>query len=74
MSEPLNLSVSGNLGKSVRILSLRGAHLIAMFARMPVAKEFRRWSLDILDREVAEPVIQPAAPVDFERYLNVNVH
>lgn len=36
-----------------RAFSLRGAHLIAMFARTPVAKEFRRWVLDILDREVA---------------------
>ncbi|ELN2576649.1 hypothetical protein RY966_002368 [Enterobacter kobei] len=59
MSETLNLSVSGNLTKAVRIFSLRGAHLIAMFARTPVAKEFRRWVLDILDREVGEPVAQP---------------
>ncbi|EEF0769285.1 BRO-N domain-containing protein [Salmonella enterica] len=52
MSETVNLGVSGNLSKSVRIFSLRGAHLIAMFARTPVAKEFRCWVLDILDREV----------------------
>ncbi|MDR0770816.1 MAG: Bro-N domain-containing protein [Burkholderiales bacterium] len=38
--------------QEVRVFSLRGAHLIAMFARTPVAKEFRRWVLDILDREV----------------------
>ncbi|WP_354475925.1 P22AR C-terminal domain-containing protein [Pantoea sp. UYEF8] len=37
----------------VRVFSLRGAHLLAMFARTPVAKEFRHWVLDILDREVA---------------------
>lgn len=43
--------------KKVRIFSLRGAHLIAMFARTPVAKEFRRWVLDILDREVAHSPI-----------------
>lgn len=55
MSETLNLSVSGNYQKTVRIFSLRGAHLIAMFARTPVAKEFRRWVLDILDREVGQP-------------------
>ncbi|HGY1777129.1 TPA: Bro-N domain-containing protein [Citrobacter amalonaticus] len=36
----------------VRVFSLRGAHLIAMFARTRVAKEFRRWVLDILEREV----------------------
>ena len=40
-----------------RVFSLRGAHLIAMFARTPVAKEFRRWVLDILDREVAHSPI-----------------
>ena len=42
----------------VRIFSLRGAHLLAMFARTPVAKAFRRWVLDILDQEVvrARPV------------------
>lgn len=37
--------------KDVRIFSLRSAHLVAMFATTPVAKEFRRWVLDIMDRE-----------------------
>ncbi|WP_310596727.1 BRO family protein [Aeromonas aquatica] len=37
--------------KEVRIFSLRGAHLIAMFSRTSLAKEFRRWVLDVLDRE-----------------------
>ncbi|MER2974121.1 P22AR C-terminal domain-containing protein [Klebsiella pneumoniae] len=41
----------------VRVFPLRGAHLIAMFARTPVAKEFRRWVLDILDREVVHSPI-----------------
>lgn len=41
----------------VRVFSLRGAHLIAMFARTPLAKEFRRWVLDILDREVGSSPI-----------------
>ncbi|MDU4243557.1 MAG: BRO family protein [Bifidobacterium longum] len=36
-----------------RVFSLRGAHLVAMFARTVVAKEFRRWVLDLLDREIA---------------------
>lgn len=43
--------------KSVRVFSLRGCHLIAMFATTSVAKEFRRWVLDILDREVAQSPI-----------------
>jgi prophage antirepressor-like protein len=38
--------------QEVRIFSLRGAHLIAMFSRTAVAKEFRRWVLDVLDKEV----------------------
>ncbi|EIT9130671.1 hypothetical protein L3T49_004884 [Escherichia coli] len=51
--------------KDVRIFSLRGADLVAMFATTPVAKEFRRWVLDILDREAEksaiplQPHIQP---------------
>lgn len=52
----------------VRVFSLRGAHLIAMFARTPVAKEFRRWVLDILDREVAIGNISPA--FDFAMYAH----
>lgn len=38
--------------KETRIFSLRGCHLITFFARTPVAKEFRKWVLDLLDREV----------------------
>ncbi len=33
------------------------AHLICCFARTDVAKEFRRWVLDILDREVVHSPI-----------------
>ena len=42
---------SGDAGqlRDVRVFSLRGAHLLAMFARTETAKEFRRWVLDILD-------------------------
>ncbi|PHM69039.1 BRO-N domain-containing protein [Xenorhabdus kozodoii] len=59
MTETLKLSVSekskgyeDNLQKTVRIFSLRGAHLVAMFSKTSVAKEFRKWVLDILDREI----------------------
>lgn len=55
MTETLKMSVSGNLTKSVRIFSLRGAHLIAMFSRTKVAKEFRKWALNILDEELKRP-------------------
>ncbi|EMX9441102.1 Bro-N domain-containing protein [Salmonella enterica] len=53
MTQVIESVTSGNYRKKVRVFSLRGAHLIAMFARTYVAKEFRRWVLDILDREVA---------------------
>ncbi|HIA5517876.1 TPA: BRO-N domain-containing protein [Salmonella enterica] len=43
--------------KKVRVFSIRGAHLIAMFAETPKAKQFRRWALDVLDKEVhASPI------------------
>lgn len=54
--------------KSVRVYSLRGAHLIAMFSSTPVAKEFRKWVLDILDREVGSgnhsPVFNYHYPIE----------
>ena len=48
------LGRSTNLSNYARIFSLRGCHLLAMFARTPVAKAFRRWVLDVLDRLAAE--------------------
>lgn len=56
---------SGAFSAKTRIFSLRGCHLIAMFARTKVAKDFRKWVLDILDREVSTPAIeQPPAITD----------
>lgn len=43
----------GSAGRC-RIFSLRGCHLLAMFARTPVAKAFRRWVLDVLEKYAAE--------------------
>lgn len=49
-TEPQN-EVLGNFGTGrARIFSLRGCHLLAMFARTPVAKAFRRWVLDVIER------------------------
>lgn len=42
-----------------RIFSLRGCHLLAMFSRTPVAKAFRKWVLDVLDRMAAEESALP---------------
>jgi len=38
--------------QQARVFSLRGTHLLAMFSRTPVAAEFRRWVLDVLDRDL----------------------
>lgn len=60
-SKPQN-EVLGNFGMvRTRIFSLRGCHLLAMFARTPVAKAFRKWVLDVIEQygdrvPVAEPV------------------
>lgn len=53
MSVVINLSTTGTPAPT-RIFSLRGCHLLAMFARTPVAKQFRRWVLDVLDRLAEE--------------------
>ena len=60
MSTVVNLT-TGVMELPTRIFSLRGCHLLAMFARTPVAKAFRRWVLDVIERygdkvPVAEPV------------------
>ena len=57
MSQTVNLTVSGNYQKTVRLFSLRGAHLVAMFSRTPIAKEFRKWVLDVLDRETSQKAV-----------------
>ncbi|MBY8252274.1 hypothetical protein KW526_06905 [Vibrio fluvialis] len=59
MTETVKLTVSGNYQKTVRIFSLRGAHLIAMFARTSIAKQFRKWVLDILEQETKTQIIIP---------------
>ncbi len=58
MTSNVKLTLKGQ-HRDVRIFSLRGAHLLAMFARTPVAKEFRKWVLDVLDKEVAGQNQQP---------------
>lgn len=54
-----------NLG--MRIFSLRGCHLIAMFARTPVAKEFRKWVLDVLDKEVLQQKIDTRVKINTQQ-------
>ena len=51
MTALVEMQTAGGLQK-MRIFSLRGAHLIAMFARTKIAKAFRKWVLYILYEEV----------------------
>lgn len=53
--ETPTLGASGNLMTQTRVFSLRGAHLIAMFARTDKAQAFRRWVLDVLEGHTAAP-------------------
>lgn len=49
--ESVTSSKTKGLKVKTRIFSLRGCHLLAMFARTDIAKAFRVWVLDILERE-----------------------
>lgn len=67
------MGTSENLRRKARIFSLRGCHLVAMFARTPVAKAFRRWVLDVLDKLDAEQHAAPSSPTpdDFTGTLSI---
>ncbi|WCD83010.1 BRO-N domain-containing protein [Pseudomonas sp. TUM22785] len=54
MTSNVKLTLKGQQ-REVRIFSLRGAHLLAMFARTKVAKEFRHWVLDVLEGVAEAP-------------------
>lgn len=52
-----NLSLGhGAPPSEIRLFSLRGAHLLGMFARTAKGQEFRRWVLDQLDAMEARKV------------------
>lgn len=75
MTQVIEISDGPALGLSVktRIFSLRGCHLVAMFARTPVAKAFRRWVLDVLDKLDAEQHAAASSPAadDFTGTLTI---
>lgn len=52
---------------TVRVFSLRGCHLITFFARTPVAKEFRKWVLDVLEKEVLQQQIDTRVKINSEQ-------
>lgn len=51
----------------LRVFSLRGAHLITFFARTPVAKEFRKWVLDVLEKEVLQQQIDTRIKINAQQ-------
>lgn len=51
----------------LRVFSLRGCHLITFFARTPVAKEFRKWVLDVLEKEVTQQQIDTRVKINSEQ-------
>lgn len=73
MTQVIEISDTVNLTVPTRIFSLRGCHLVAMFARTPVAKAFRRWVLDVLDKLDAEQhaALSSATPDDFTGTLSI---
>lgn len=68
MTALVKLPTSGGV-QEVRIFSLRGAHLLGMFARTARAAEFRRWVLDVLEHQAAPPVASLPPPVATEQVL-----
>src|SRR6185437_9819596 len=49
MTCALNLRVQGQIRKT-RVFSLRGCYLIAVLSKTRVAKKFRKWVLDVLEK------------------------
>ena len=54
-----------NGGKQqVRVFSLRGCHLLGMLSKTKIAKEFRVWVLDILEKFTQPAIQQPAIDIN----------
>lgn len=82
MTQVIKLKTKGGT-QDVRVYSLRGVHLFAMLARTPKAQEFRRWVLDVLEKELAPPVAPPAPTLppppptigkDLQAHINRTAH
>ena len=74
MTQVIEISDGPESGLSIRsrIFSLRGCHLVAMFARTPVAKAFRRWVLDVLEKYAAEQQSASSHPLADDMVLPVS--
>lgn len=68
MTALVKLPTAGGM-QEVRIFSLRGAHLLGMFARTDRAAEFRRWVLDVLDQQARPMPPYPATVINTVKKL-----
>ena len=68
-SQVLQNGGAGNLKSKVRVFSLRGSHLVAMFAKTEKAKGFRRWLLDVLESIQETGSFQLETPTEKEQLL-----
>ena len=66
MTRLVEVQTNGGL-QQIRAFSLRGCHLITFFARTPVAKEFRKWVLDVLEKEVLQQQIDTRVKINAEQ-------
>lgn len=64
MTQVVEILDTVNLTVRVRIFSLRGCHLLAMFARTPIAKAFRKWVLDVIEQYGDRVPVEPASLPD----------
>lgn len=61
MTQVIELPTAGGK-QQVRVFSLRGCHLLGMLARTKVAKEFRRWVLDVLEETLLNGKVSDGLP------------
>lgn len=66
MTRNVKLTLQGQ-AREVRVLSLRGCHLIAMLSRTAIAKQFRKWVLGVLDREVVTKQLESRQSISPEQ-------
>lgn len=64
---------NGNSKKAVRIFSLRGCHLVAMFSRTKIAKSFRVWVLNVLESNTKQAAQQLSQITSIEDLLNASL-
>ncbi|MCC8466993.1 BRO-N domain-containing protein [Photorhabdus bodei] len=63
----------GELSSDLRLFSSRGAHLIGMMSRTKVAKELRKWLLDIIEKESGVSIV-PLRLEDLMKLTGQQVH